>query len=232
MNKILALIIVNLFLGLQLVAQSNVGISNLLPTEKLHVDSGAIKVGKNAWAPGINYHWIKFGDVDFVRIGEDGEDDKLFFYAKNFVFEPSIDGYDGNVGIGETNPTAKLDLVGTMRYRDGNEGVGKVLTSDFLGNATWQNANNFPALTMKVCMALEGDIPVPGTSGLSNNVYIGEIRVFPYSFVPKGWIECKGQTLSVTTYPDLFNLLGTTYGGNGTSTFGVPDFTGKVIIGQ
>lgn len=60
--------------------------------------------------------------------------------------------------------------------------------------------------------------------------FIGEIRVFPYNFAPKGWIQCAGQLLPISQNQALFSLLGTTYGGNGTTNFAVPDLRGRVAI--
>jgi microcystin-dependent protein len=62
--------------------------------------------------------------------------------------------------------------------------------------------------------------------------FLGQITVFPYSFPPYGWMDCAGQLLSVAQYSALFNLLGTTYGGNGTTTFGLPDLQGRIPLGQ
>jgi microcystin-dependent protein len=55
------------------------------------------------------------------------------------------------------------------------------------------------------------------------NQYLGEIRMFAGSFAPKGWQMCNGQLLSINQYSALFALLGTYYGGNGTSTFALPN---------
>ena len=52
-----------------------------------------------------------------------------------------------------------------------------------------------------------------------SNPFLGEIRVFPYDFAPKGWFLCDGQLLPISQYTALFSLLGTQYGGNGTSKF-------------
>jgi len=60
--------------------------------------------------------------------------------------------------------------------------------------------------------------------------FLGEIRVVPYNFAPKGWAFCQGQVLSISQNTALFSLFGTTYGGNGTSTFGVPDLRGRVAV--
>jgi microcystin-dependent protein len=65
-----------------------------------------------------------------------------------------------------------------------------------------------------------------------SNQYLGEIRIFPYNFAPSGWQFCAGQTLSISQNTALFSLLGTTYGGNGTSTFQLPDLRGRVPLGQ
>ena len=60
---------------------------------------------------------------------------------------------------------------------------------------------------------------------------IGEIRVFPYDFVPKGWMSCDGSLLPINQNQALFSLLGTTYGGNGVNTFALPDLRGRATLG-
>ncbi|WDF53912.1 phage tail protein [Mucilaginibacter sp. KACC 22063] len=60
--------------------------------------------------------------------------------------------------------------------------------------------------------------------------YIGEIRLFAGNFAPYSWNLCAGQLLSVAGNTALFAILGTQYGGNGTSTFGLPDFAGRVAV--
>lgn len=61
--------------------------------------------------------------------------------------------------------------------------------------------------------------------------FLGEIRLFPIGFAPKGWAYCEGQTYSIASNSALFSLLGVTYGGNGTTTFNLPDLRGRVPIG-
>jgi microcystin-dependent protein len=58
--------------------------------------------------------------------------------------------------------------------------------------------------------------------------YLGEIRLFTFNFAPKGWAFCAGQLLSIQQYSALFALLGTYYGGNGISTFQLPDLRSRV----
>lgn len=62
--------------------------------------------------------------------------------------------------------------------------------------------------------------------------YLGEVRIFAGTYAPANWVMCNGQLLDVNTYQALFALLGTTYGGDGMNTFGVPDLRGRVPIHQ
>lgn len=62
--------------------------------------------------------------------------------------------------------------------------------------------------------------------------YLGEIRVFAGNFAPQGYAFCAGQLLSIAQNDALYVLLGTTYGGDGVNTFGVPDLRGRVPLGQ
>lgn len=57
--------------------------------------------------------------------------------------------------------------------------------------------------------------------------YIGEIRIFAGNYAPRGWALCNGQTLPISQNTALFSLLGVTYGGDGRSNFGLPDFQGR-----
>jgi microcystin-dependent protein len=63
------------------------------------------------------------------------------------------------------------------------------------------------------------------------NPFLGQITFYSYSFAPKGWIECAGQILPISQYAALFALLGTAFGGNGTSNFALPDLQGRVPVG-
>jgi microcystin-dependent protein len=57
--------------------------------------------------------------------------------------------------------------------------------------------------------------------------FVAEIRIFPFNFAPRGWAFCDGQLLPISQNTALFSLLGTTYGGNGTSNFALPDMQGN-----
>jgi microcystin-dependent protein len=62
--------------------------------------------------------------------------------------------------------------------------------------------------------------------------YVGEIRMFAGNFAPAGWMFCEGQLLAISENETLFNLIGTTYGGDGDSTFALPDLRGRLPIHQ
>jgi microcystin-dependent protein len=62
--------------------------------------------------------------------------------------------------------------------------------------------------------------------------YVGEIRMFAGNFAPAGWMFCEGQLLPISEFETLFNLIGTTYGGDGQSTFQLPDLRGRLPLHQ
>lgn len=62
--------------------------------------------------------------------------------------------------------------------------------------------------------------------------FLAEIRVFPFDYAPRGWALCAGQVLAINQNQALFSLLGTTYGGDGSTTFALPDLRGRTAVGQ
>jgi microcystin-dependent protein len=60
---------------------------------------------------------------------------------------------------------------------------------------------------------------------------LAEVRMFAGNFAPRGWQLCNGQLLSIAQWTAVFALVGTTYGGNGQTTFGMPDFRGRIAVG-
>ena len=63
-----------------------------------------------------------------------------------------------------------------------------------------------------------------------SNPYLGEIRMFAGNFAPVDWLLCQGQLLDIATYDALFTLIGTTYGGDGSNTFALPDLRSRVPV--
>ena len=64
------------------------------------------------------------------------------------------------------------------------------------------------------------------------NPFIGQIMLFAGNFAPRGWAFCEGQLLPIAQNTALFSILGTTYGGDGRTTFGLPDFKGRMVISE
>lgn len=114
----------------------NVGIANNNPLERLHIDSGHIKIGNGVLTP-AQTNLLKFGDGIFCTIGEMDADDQLTLTGSYFLFKTN-GGFGGRVGINTTGvPGAQLEVNGTVKITDGLQGGGKVLTSDNNGLASW-----------------------------------------------------------------------------------------------
>lgn len=64
-----------------------------------------------------------------------------------------------------------------------------------------------------------------------SNPFIGEIRLFAFSFAPRGWAFCDGRLVAISQNTALFSILGVNFGGNGTTTFGLPNLSGRTAIG-
>lgn len=90
--------------------------------------------------------------------------------------------------------------------------------------------NNMPPyLVLNLCIALQGVYPSRST-GTSPDQVFGDIILFAGNFVPAGYLACDGSLLSIAANDVLFNLIGTTFGGDGVSTFAVPDLQGRAPI--
>ncbi len=61
--------------------------------------------------------------------------------------------------------------------------------------------------------------------------YVGEVRMFGGNFAPLNWAFCNGQSMAISEYNTLFALIGTTYGGDGTTTFNLPNLQGRLCVG-
>jgi len=86
--------------------------------------------------------------------------------------------------------------------------------------------NMQPYQVVNFCIAAVGVYP----SRNSSEPLLGEIAMFGFNFAPRGWMLCDGQLLPIAQYSALFSLLGTTYGGDGRTTFGLPDLRGRVPV--
>lgn len=68
-------------------------------------------------------------------------------------------------------------------------------------------------------------------SSYAQEPFIGEVKMFAGNFAPRNWALCEGQLLPISSYSALFSILGTTYGGDGRTTFALPDLRGRVAVG-
>jgi len=66
----------------------------------------------------------------------------------------------------------------------------------------------------------------------AQEMYIGEVRLFAFNWCPSGWFQAAGQTLAIAQYQALFALIGTNFGGNGTTNFNLPNLSGRAPYGQ
>ena len=103
------------------------------------------------------------------------------------------------------------------------DNINNVITFDQPAFETAHD-NMQPSLVVGCYIAVTGLFP----SGI--DPFIGEIMFAGFNFAPSGWMQCDGQLLSTTNYAALFSLLGNQYGGNGTSTFALPDMRGRVPV--
>ena len=86
-----------------------------------------------------------------------------------------------------------------------------------------------------IALAIVGTVMLATVMGYSKPVaateaFIGQIQYFPYNFAPRSWTFCNGQLLPISQNTALFSLLGTTFGGDGRTTFGLPDMRGRAPI--
>ncbi|NOU96906.1 phage tail protein [Paenibacillus sp. LMG 31456] len=86
-----------------------------------------------------------------------------------------------------------------------------------------------PYLAVSFIISLYGIYPSQ-SGGNASESFMAEIRLVAFNFAPGGWALCDGQQMAINQNQALFSLLGTTYGGNGQTTFGLPDFRGRAPV--
>jgi microcystin-dependent protein len=87
--------------------------------------------------------------------------------------------------------------------------------------------NRQPYLAVNFCIALQGIFPARNDAV----PFVSQIQIFPFNFQPTGWAFCNGQLLAIASNTALFSLIGTFYGGNGTSNFQLPNLQGRAPMG-
>lgn len=91
-----------------------------------------------------------------------------------------------------------------------------------------QNKTEHRVLSLAATALLMTAAPGGATAGM--DPFVGEISYVAFNYAPDGWLQCDGQVLPVNQYNALFSLIGNTYGGNGSTTFALPDMRGRVPV--
>ena len=105
---------------------------------------------------------------------------------------------------------------------------GGGVTGDTGGGLPFNNMQ--PSLPVETLIAVSGVFPSNG-GGSGSSAFIGQIANFAGNFAPAGWMQAAGQVISIAQNTALFSILGTTYGGDGKTTFALPDLRGRVAVG-
>jgi len=157
-------------------------------------------------------------------------------YDTLFALIGTIYGGDGNTTF------ALPDLRGrTIIGASTADPVGTLVGSPTVRLANNQTPNGFtneqpfdnrePSLALNYLIARSGTFPSRDSGSVDPTIpYLGEVIPFAGNFAPSGWALCNGQLLPINQNQALFALLGTTYGGNGITTFGLPDLRGRCAV--
>ena len=140
----------------------------------------------------------------------------------------------GAVGIGTITPSAMLDVAGSIRATgltivSGGQPSDFLIKNDAAGTVGFRKGHT--GLGLNYIIALQGVFPSQSGPFLGGETYIGEVKLFSGNNAPFGWAICNGQILPVSGNETLFALIGTTYGGNGTTNFGLPDLSNRAPVG-
>ena len=156
---------------------------------------------------------------------------KIFIVA--VLLLTSVIGIAQNVGIGTNTPTEKLEVSGKTKTNGlvittGGNQYDILIKNTATGEVGFKHAMGGIGLNYIIC--LSGMYPSPG-GGLQQGPLTGEIKLFAGTWAPAGWAICNGQIMSIAQNTALFSILGTSFGGNGQTTFALPDLRGTVAVG-
>jgi microcystin-dependent protein len=154
----------------------------------------------------------------------------------NFLLSSFLicNAYTQNVGIGTATPTEKLEVSGNIKA------TGLAITQGNQYDVVKKGASNLlvfskgsKAVGINYIIAITGIFPNQvGSNVTYPDLIMGEIRLFAGNFPPKNFMLCNGQLLPINSYLALFSIIGTTYGGDGSTNFALPDLRGAVPVGS
>lgn len=237
----------------------NVGIGIPTPLTKLHIFNGSsgatpfsfspLAVESNGHtyinllSPAANETAILFGQPGSSANGgilyNNSSTPNGFQFRNNGNQTRMIINNFGNIGIGTLNPQAQLDVVGSIKTLSAKTNSLTIATgglqSDFLvksnSNGDVGFRKGYNGLGLNYIIRIQGAFPTQG-SGPNDIAFLGEIKLFAGNYAPNNWALCNGQSLPVNTANQgLFSLIGTTYGGDGVTTFALPDLRDAVPVG-
>ena len=160
-----------------------------------------------------------------AKLGGTGADDE-FQVTDSVGDDKLVVQGDGRVGIGTNTPSATLDVVGTFQLADGTQGAGDILSSDASGNAGW----NVGTESLHYFICAGGTYPSNG--GSWDVPVTGQVILFAGYQTSSNFIECDGSLLLISEFAQLYAVIQTTYGGDGTTTFAVPDLRNAIPKGS
>ena len=166
------------------------------------------------------------------KMGDPGEPGRQGFQGKiGSPGEPGRQGFQGKMGVpgmpggqgeqGKLGPPGEQGEQGKMGPEGPVGGTGDNVAVNLPEHPSWQ-----PSIAINYIIALQGIFP----SRNSNDPFLGEIFLFAGNFAPRGFALCDGQLLSIASNSALFSILGTTYGGDGETTFALPDLRGRAPV--
>ncbi|HEX7846244.1 MAG TPA: tail fiber protein [Chitinophagaceae bacterium] len=137
-----------------------------------------------------------------------------------------------NVGIGTSTPTEKLEVNGKLKstgaiITNGGQQYDFLVKSNAAGEVGFKKATGAVGINYIIC--LQGNWPNSG-SPIAQPPFLGEVKLFAGNYAPAGWAFCHGQILPIAQNTALFALLGVYYGGNGQTTFALPDLRGATVV--
>lgn len=240
------LLLIAMAVVIQLPAQTKVGIGTTSPAVRLDVagtDGWNLAASEGDMRIGNSNYRLKFGvalggggagAANIMQYGLAGGYNVLSLGAQgNQILY--VNGGTASVGIGTPSPVSKLQVLGTTTSTSlVLDGAGTGTANDFLikSNATGLIGarKGHGALGLNFIIALKATFPNTSPPNSYNITITGEIKMFAGNFAPAGWAFCNGQLLSIAGYTELFSLIGTYYGGDGVTNFGLPDLRGAAPV--